>query len=349
MRRGGILQLVLIGVVAGAIATASAIFVPWLPTPATKEAERIKFVFWFTIVICLVIFSVVAAILVYAMINFRVKPGDLSDGPPIHGHTTIEIIWTIIPAILVTAVSVVSAIVLAQDSHAGKDPLVIRVYAQQFAWSFEYPNNQFYPDLHLPLNRGVKLIITSKDVIHSFWVPQFDQKQDAVPGQINSLVITPNRVGTFPVICVELCGLGHSLMRSTAFVMSDTSFRKWCGTADATPSAPCRRAPPSPASGGAAADAAATKTFTTDGCSACHTFKAIPAATGTIGPSLDQLKEDAAKAGKPLVAFISQSITDPNAYIQPGYQPGVMPPTFGTTIPKSQLDALVQYLAQNTH
>ena len=132
------------------------------------------------------------------MINFRVKEGDLSDGPPMHGHTTVEIVWTVIPAVLVTAVAVVSAIVLAQDSHAGKNPLVIRVFAQQFAWSFEYPNNQFYPDLHLPLDRGVKLIITSKDVIHSFWVPEFAQKQDAVPGQLNSLVITPNRPARSP-------------------------------------------------------------------------------------------------------------------------------------------------------
>ena len=347
MRRSSILQLVFIGVVAGAIATAVAIFVPWLPTPASKEAERIKFVFWFAIVICLFIFAVVAAILVYAMINFRVKDGDLSDGPPVHGHTAIEIIWTIVPAVLVTAISIVSAIVLAQDSHAGKNPLVIRVFAQQFAWSFEYPNNQFYPDLHLPLDRGVNLIITSKDVIHSFWVPEFAQKQDAVPGQLNNLVITPNRLGTFSVICTELCGLGHSLMRSTAVVMSQVEWAKWYRATSPPPAAGATPAPGAPS--GAAAAAAASKTFTTSGCSACHTFKAIPAATGTIGPSLDQLKENAAKAGKPLIPFIEQSITAPNAYIAPGYQPGVMPQTFGTTIPKNQLDALVHYLAQNTH
>lgn len=347
MRRGSILQLVFIGVVAGAIATAVAIFVPWLPTPATKEAVRIKFVFWFAIVICLFIFSVVAAILVYAMINFRAKEGDLSDGPPVHGHTAVEIVWTIVPAVLVTAVSVVSAIVLAQDSHAGKNPLVIRVFAQQFAWSFEYPNNQFYPDLHLPLDRGVKLIITSKDVIHSFWVPEFAQKQDAVPGQLNSLVITPNRTGTFDVICTELCGLGHALMRSTAIVMSQVKWQKWYRSTTTPPPAAATPAPSAP-SGGAAA-AAAAKTFTTSGCSACHSLAAIPAAKGTIGPSLDRLKEDAAKAGQALVPYIEQSITAPNAYVVPGYQPGVMPQTFGTTIPKSQLDALVHYLAQNTH
>ena len=104
MRRGGIFQLVLIGLVAGAIATAVAVLIPWLPAPASREAGRINFVYWFATVISLFIFAVVCAILLYSMINFRVKPGDLSDGPPVHGHTTIEIVWTIIPTILVTAI-----------------------------------------------------------------------------------------------------------------------------------------------------------------------------------------------------------------------------------------------------
>jgi cytochrome c oxidase subunit II len=338
VRRGSIFQLVFIGLVAGAIAGAVAYFVPWLPKSASKQADRITFVYWFTIIICLVIFAVVAAILVYAMINFRVKAGDFSDGPPIHGHTGIEIIWTIVPALLVTAISIVSAIVLAQNSHAGRNPLVIEVSAEQFAWQFKYPNGQTYPDLHLPDNRGVKLMITSKDVIHSFWVPEFAQKQDAVPGQVNELTITPNRLGEFPVICTELCGLGHSLMRSRAYVMTPAKWAAWYK--GATPGG-------GGAAGGGAADPA--KTFITQGCGACHMFAPIKAANGTIGPSLDKLKEAATQAGEPLEDYIRQSIVDPNAKITPGFQPGVMPPSFGTTIPKDQLDALVQYLAQHTN
>ncbi len=85
---------------------------------------------------------------------------------------------------------------------------------QQFAWTFQYPNGQIYPTMHLPLDRPVLLNITSRDVIHSFWVPQFAQKADAVPGIDDRLVITPDKLGIYPVICVELCGLGHALMRS---------------------------------------------------------------------------------------------------------------------------------------
>jgi cytochrome c oxidase subunit II len=341
VRRGSIFQIVLIGLVAAAIATAVAIFVPWLPTPASREAGRIDFAYWFATVISLGIFAVVAAVLVYSVLNFRAKPGDWSDGPPVHGNTTIEIIWTIIPAVLVTSIAIVSAIVLAKDSHAGSNPLVVKVYAEQFAWQFQYPNGKYYDNLHLPIDRGVKLEITSRDVLHSFWVPQFSQKQDAVPGQVNTLVITPDRLGTYPVICTELCGLGHSVMRSQATVMSQADYAKWYAASNAPPA--------SSGGGGAGGDTAAISTFTSNGCTACHTFTPIPAARGKVGPDLDKLKEEAAAANESLTDFIRESIVDPDAYIAPGYQKGVMPPSFGQSIPKSQLDALVQYLAANTH
>jgi len=336
VRRGSWFQLITIGVLAGAIATTVAVAVPWLPTSASKQADRINFTYWFATVICLVIFAVVAAILVYAVINFRAKPGDWSDGPPVHGNTTIEIVWTVIPAVLVTAISVASAVVLAQNGSAGSNPLVVRVLAQQFAWTFQYSNGTSSPILRLPLDRTVKLQITAADVLHSFWVPEFGQKQDAVPGQVNDLVITPTRTGTFPVICTELCGLGHSTMRSTTIVMNKADFDKWlAGT----------KTPPQPGGGGGTA---ASVIFTKNGCGACHTFKPVPGATGKVGPDLDQLSESAKAAGQDLVPFIKQSIVDPNAYIAKGYQPGVMPGTFASTIPASQLNALVAYIAANT-
>ncbi len=150
MRRGSIVQLVLIGVAAGAIATATAVFVPWMPVQASKEAHRIDFVYWFATVISLFVFAIVAAVLIYSLINFRVKPDDWSDGPPIHGHTTLEIVWTVVPAILVTSITIVSAIVLSQNGRAGTNPLRIAVMGEQFAWTFTYPNGQSYPSLHLP-------------------------------------------------------------------------------------------------------------------------------------------------------------------------------------------------------
>jgi cytochrome c oxidase subunit II len=229
VRRGSIVQLCLFAVVAGALGVLVAVLPNWLPVAASREAGRIHFVFWFVTGICLFIFSIVAAVLGYSIWKFRRPPDDDSDGPPIHGHTGLEITWTAIPFLLVTAITIVSAIVLAKDDAAGANPLHVDVVAQQFKWSFYYPEyqNKESDVLMLPVNRSVVLRMTSKDVIHSFWVPEFSQKQDLVPGIHPTLHITPDRIGTYPVVCTELCGLGHALMRAQTRVVSDTQFDQW--------------------------------------------------------------------------------------------------------------------------
>lgn len=335
MRRGSILQLVIIGVIAGAIAGAVAYFVPWLPKPATLESERIDWVFWFVTIICIVIFALVSAVIVYSVIHFRVAPDDDTDGPPIHGHTGLEIVWTAVPAILVTAIGVFSAIVLAKNDALGSNPLRIDVTAQQFAWSFNYPesNGLASTELRLPVHRSIQLRIHAKDVLHSFWVPQFGQKQDAVPGEITTLHITPTRVGRFPIKCTELCGLGHAVMRATAIVMPAAEFDAWA-------------AKQGQAQGGGGADAGKA-IFASNSCAGCHTLKAA-GATGKVGPDLDRLPAFAKGPGQPLDAFIRESIVKPDAYVEKGFPPGVMPKTYGSSLSKEQLDALVKYLVAST-
>src|SRR6202051_49017 len=139
MRRGSIAPLLGIGVVAGGIAAAVAVALPWLPTAASKEADRIHPLFCFVIVICIVVFAAVIAVMLYSIVRFRAAPDDDSDGPPIHGHTGLEIVRTLIPTVLVTAIGIFSAIVLARNDALGSDPMRINVTAQQFAWSFTYP------------------------------------------------------------------------------------------------------------------------------------------------------------------------------------------------------------------
>ena len=345
MRRGSIVQLVLLGMLFGGGAAAVALLIPWLPDPASQQAHRIDFVFWFVTVICIAIFALVAAVIVFSLLKFRARPDDDSDGPPTHGHTGLEIVWTAVPAALVTAISIVSAVVLARNDHlpqasaaSGQKnplaPLVVDVEAQQFAWLFKYPGfgNATSSTLRLPVHVPVKLQLHALDVIHSFWVPQFGQKQDAVPGLDTHVVVTPKRLGTFPVICTELCGLGHAVMRSWTTVMPRDQFLKWTKGHGG-------------GAGGGAGSSAATdpkKLFIDNGCNGCHTLKAA-GATGTVGPDLDKLPELARKAGKPLDEFIRQSIVDPSAYIEPGY-PNAMPGTFAD-LPKNQLDALVSFLA----
>jgi cytochrome c oxidase subunit 2 len=262
----------------------------------------------------------------------------------------------------VTAISIVSAVVLAKNEQlpstpsasAGRsaqkstvnglckskggdplNPLVVCVTAQQFSWLFKYPDygNATSSTLRLPIHTTVQLQLQALDVIHSFWVPQFGQKQDAVPGLLTKLVITPKRLGTFPVICTELCGLGHALMRSEAIVLNGDKFISWTKSQQGGGGA---------TGAGGVAGPSGKALFVSNGCDGCHTFK--PAgAKGTVGPDLDDLRQAAQTAGQPLEQFIRQSIVDPNAYVAPGYQKGVMPETF-SSLPKQQLDALVKYL-----
>jgi len=326
----------------GAAAAAVALLITWLPRSASEQADRIDFVFWFVTAICIAIFALVAAVIVYAVFNFRAGPDDDSDGPPVHGHTGLEIVWTAVPAVLVTAISIVSAVVLARNEHvpraaAGSPnplrPLVVDVTAQQFAWLFKYPGygNATSSTLRLPVHTTVQLRLSALDVLHSFWVPEFGQKQDAVPGLVTKLVITPKRVGTFPVICTELCGLGHAVMRSEAEVMTTSKFAAWVKSQNE-----------GGASGGGGGPSAKSL-FVSNGCNGCHTFKSA-GAKADIGPDLDKLAEEAQRAGKPLEEFIRESIVNPNAYVEPGYPKGLMPGTFAG-LPQAQLDALVSFLA----
>jgi cytochrome c oxidase subunit II len=330
VRRGSIVRITIYGVIAGTLASLAAVLIPWLPTSASEEMDRIEFTFWFTTVICIGVFAVVAAAITYMVITFRVQPEDDTDGPPIHGHTGLEIWWTAIPAVLVTAISIVSAIVLAKNDDAGPNPIRIAVTAQQFAWRFEYPGEEKVTSgqLVLPVGEAAKLTLRSLDVIHAFWVPEFGQKSDAVPGIETTLVITPTRKGEYSIVCTELCGLGHATMRGPVRVVDRAEYEEFLASGGGQ-------------GGGSGDDTTGEGIFASAGCGSCHTFQ--PAGTDAqVGPALDGLDP----RGQELEAFLRESIVDPNKEIAPGFQPSVMPETYESTLSDDQLDALVQYLAE---
>jgi cytochrome c oxidase subunit 2 len=324
-------RLVAIGIVTAIAVTLVAVLIPWLPTSASQEMDRITFVYWFATVICIAIFALVVAVILYSVWAFRAQPEDDTDGPPIHGHTGLEIVWTVIPAILVVAIGVVSAVVLSQNADAGDNALKVKVFAQQFSWRFQYPGqgNLRSGELVLPVDRGVELDLESADVIHSFWVPEMGQKQDVLPGDPQHIVVTPTRTGTFSLICTELCGLGHSTMRATVRVLTAQAWAAWV------------RAQGGGAGGGAASG---RQVFASAGCGGCHTFK--PAGSdGEIGPDLDDIAAAAEPTGKSPADFVRESIVDPNAYVAPGYSAGVMPGSFGESLSRAEIDALVAFIA----
>ncbi len=338
-----------IAALAGVVTTLVAVLIRWLPQSASEEMDRISFTFWFATVICIAIFSLVIGVIVYSVIAFRVQPDDDTDGPPIHGNTRLEIAWTVIPAVLVIAIGIVSAIVLEKNADAGPNPLHVKVFAQQFAWRFEYPGGVRSDELVMPLRRGVDFEMTSADVIHSFWIPQMGQKQDVVPGITTKIVVTPTRTGSFTLICTELCGLGHATMRAPVRVIDQAAFASWL--ADQKASSGGTPAPPTGGSGGGgtttgggSSDALGAKTFASAGCGGCHTF-AKAGSDGQVGPSLDDLTGAAKQAGESVSDYVRQSIVDPNAVVTKGFQPGVMPQTFGDSLSSDELDALVAYVS----
>jgi cytochrome c oxidase subunit 2 len=330
--------LLTIGIVTAILVTLVAVLIPWLPTSASEEMDRITFVYWFATIICIGIFALVVAVVLYSVWAFRAQPEDDTDGPPIHGHTGLEIVWTVIPAVLVIAIGVVSAVVMSQNADAGRDPLTVKVFAQQFAWRFQYPaqGDLRSNELVLPLGRNVRFELESADVIHSLWIPEMGQKQDVVPGVQTKIVITPTRTGRFTLVCTELCGLGHSTMRAPVRVLRPAAWEAWVREQG-------QQAGGGQGGGNGAAAADGAEVFATAGCGGCHAF-APAGSDGQIGPGLDDVAASARAAGQEPAEYVRTSIVDPDTRLAPGYAAGVMPKTFGESLTSQEIDALVAYL-----
>lgn len=228
--RRHILPILGIAVVVGGITAASALLIDWLPDQAAEQAPRVDALMWFLMISCGVIFTLVVSVLLYSVWRFRAKPDDDSDGSHIHGNTRLEVAWTILPAVLLAVMAVWAIIVLNENENLDADRLEIDVQAEQFAWTFSY-RDVATPvasgDLRVPVGRQVRLNMRSLDVIHDFYVPEFRVKEDVVPGIVTTLVFNPDRVGTYQVICAELCGVGHSTMRARVHVMQPGAYRRW--------------------------------------------------------------------------------------------------------------------------
>jgi len=333
---GDVLRMLVIGAIATAVGIAIALAIDWFPIQASRESEKVDTLWDVLLIASVPVFVLVEVVVLYSVIRFRMRPGEeLKDGPPVHGNTKLEIVWTAIPAILLVGLCTYAYVVLTDAEKARANTMNVRVEGQQFTWTFFYrtPDGKEVasPQLYVPVGQPVKFTIQSRDVIHDFFVPAFRLKIDAVPGIDTSIRIRPKRTGSYPVLCAELCGLGHSTMRQTAHVVDRATFDAWLG----------RLGKPAASAGGGGTAAPDAKTIFTDtaGCGGCHTL-AEAGTNGTTGPDLDKVLK-----GKD-ASFIRQSIVKPNAQIAPGFQPGIMPQNFGQTLQPDQLDALVDYLSK---
>ncbi len=379
MRKNPLAQMIVIGVIATAIGIPVALIIPWFPSEGSKQAANVHTLYDVLLIASVPIFVMVETVVLFSVWKFRMRPGDeQKDGPPIHGNTRLEILWTALPALLIVSLCTFAYTKLRANEDSKKGEMTVNVTERQFAFEFSYPQASgktvVSPVLYLAKDQPVVFKLRSLDVIHSFFVPEFSEKLDAVPGITTTLRVTPTRLGTYPAECTELCGAGHSLMRATVKVVTPATFQQWLQAQPATTPPPIGAPPPfavqagvpgaagsapagapaaAPPSGAAGTGTAAGKAvFTgTAGCSSCHTLAAA-AATGTIGPDLDvRLKTDCATPaskrirGATLQRCIYTAITKPYAYLPSGFHAGIMPPNFAQTLTAAQIQALVTFLS----
>jgi cytochrome c oxidase subunit 2 len=311
----------------------------WNGVAGSAEADDIDTLTDVMIVASAFVYSIVLVMLGYSIWRYRAKPGDESDGEPIHGNTKLEIAWTLIPTVIVLGAAAYSWVILDKIEAREPDRVQVDITAQQFAWKFEYPEADVTStELHVPVDRQVEFSMEAIDVIHSFWVPEWRVKKDLVPGLTTHVVATPDREGSYSLICTELCGIGHSTMRAPVIVESQADFDAWI--------AKQQKAQGGEPGGGAAEEpgeeAQQGKTiFAEQGCTGCHTLAAA-GSTADIGPNLDEVLPNRTPDE------IEHSIVDPDAKLSPGFGAGIMPDNFADSLDQEQLSALVAYLSEST-
>ena len=340
-----------IGIVAAVIATWASLQIDWFPAEGATAARKIDTLYDWLLIASVPMFVLVMAVAIYCVVRFRVRPGGpTGDGAPIHGNTRLEVIWVTIPFLIVTALAIYAAVVLADIEKKQPNELVVVATGQQFTWHFDYENagKPVKSDvLYLPKDRPVHVKVETADVLHSFWVPAFRLKIDAVPGQTTQIRFTPNREGAYEVVCAELCGIGHATMRVKALVVSQARFEQFVQTGGKGTTTP--QAGEGAGAGGAQGSEESSEAGSADegkavfvgdgGCGACHKLSDAET-SGAVGPDLDGFAAGLDEAK------IREMIVDPNAEIAEGFAEGIMPADFEARLGPEKVDALVKYLLE---
>lgn len=302
-----------------------------LPVSASQESQQIQPLFNFHFIAISFLFALIMVFLLYSVFVFRRQPGDEEDGPHVHGHTALEIVWTIVPLIVVIALGVWGTIVLAEITEAEENELVVNVTGRQWSWVFSYPD---YPEvgtsteLVLPVDRQVRLEMSSEDVIHSFWVPEFRVKQDLLPHITKVLRIRPNLEGEYKVRCAEICGYDHANMRAVVSVVSRTEFDQWLSdrsvsVANLTP------------------EERGQQWATEFGCNGCHSIDGStmvgPTWLGIFGETTTLEGGQTATVDE---AYLRESILNPGAKIVAGFPNNVMPQNFEERFAQKQAELM---------
>ena len=322
--------IVVLATVAGAVLLDSA---DLLPPLASAQGVTIDWLFGVHLKLIAFLFALVIVFMLYSIVVFRRRPGDLTEGQYIHGNTRLEIAWTVIPLIIVAVMGYIGVVTLRDVTASSPDEMVVEVTGSQWSWRFDYPEQGLTStELILPVNQPIRFEITSTDVIHNLWVPEFRVKQDAVPGAVNLLRVTPTVVGNYKVRCAELCGLRHSQMLADVRVLERSEFNSWVGAEIARVAA--LDTP----------EARGEQLYQTQGCIGCHSLDG----TIVVGPSWLNLfgRQEQLDDGTSVIAdedYIRHSILYPGDQIVKGFQ-NLMPANYGEILSENDIEDLIAFI-----
>jgi cytochrome c oxidase subunit 2 len=301
--------------------------------PRSDYARWIQSLLETQVIWVVIIFVLVQALLIYAAVRYRSRP-NAPEPKHVHGHTLLEIAWTIAPAIVLALIAVPTVLTIYKTQ--GTPPpgaLTVRAIGHQWWWEFQYPELGVVTasEMYVPLGRPISVKIETVDVLHSFWFPAAGGKRDAVPGQVNRIWFTPEVEGTYPGQCMELCGISHANMRMKLMVVSPARFDEWVAE---------QKSPPvEPDSTSLAGEG--KRIFRQSLCITCHTVQGV--AAGVIGPNLTHVGSRTSLAG----SIFPNTPEHMGRWIEnsPAQKPGsVMPAAATQGLAADQIPALVAYL-----
>src|SRR5918992_502737 len=299
---------------------------PLFPEQASSIAGRVDALYFFLIAITTFFVTLIFTLVIYFAAKYR-RRSESERPRPVGTDLRLEILWTVIPLILVMISFAWGARLYFTMSEAPADAMEIRAVGRQGMWKFQHPTgSREINQLHVPLGVPIKIVLASEDVVHSFYVPAFRVKMDVVPGRYTAAWFEATKEGEFHLFCAEYCGTVHSGMIGRVVVMKPADYQRWLSgtTADEPPAA------------------AGETLFNQRGCASCHALQ-----SGAMGPSLRGLFGSRVKlqTGQIVVAdeaYIRESILNPKAKIVAGYQP--IMPTFQGQIGEEQLHQLIAYI-----
>lgn len=308
----------------------------WIPESASNLAASVDNITLFVTIVSVFFFVLISAVLVAFAIKYRRRSED-QETAYITSNELIEIIWTVIPSVLLMVIFAWGWIAFKELRNPPPEAVEVNVVAKQWIWQFEYFNGKkSLNELFVQHNKPVRLIMRSDDVLHSFFVPQFRVKQDILPGNYTQLWFTPTKVGTFDLLCAEYCGAGHSQMLASVRVLSPEAFTRWEKGDELEGDSPAAASGVSPAERG-------KELYSQRGCLACHSVDG----KNLIGPSFRNLygATESLEDGSSVEVdenYLRESIYEPQAKMVKGYPPSM--PSFKGILSEDEVTALIEYI-----